>query len=85
MIHSLSGGVLADNGPMLFAKVDVHGTPGWYLAPLIVEAGDRVLVPFGREGDLTEGVVVRVETCTRQTAPVPVSRARSIEKKLENR
>ena len=83
MIHSLSGGVLADNSPMLFAKVDVLGTPCWYLAPFFVEAGDKVLVPFGREERLTEGTVLRTETCTRQTAPVPVSRAKSIREKLE--
>ena len=56
--------------------MDVAGTPCWYLAPRKVEAGDKVLVPFGREN--AEGVVVRTENCTRQTAPVPVGRAKRI-------
>ena len=67
MIHSLSGGVLADGEVYTFAKVDVAGTPCWYLAPRKVEAGNKVL-----------GVVVRTENCTRQTAPVPVGRAKNI-------
>ena len=62
MIHSLSGGVLSDGEVYTFAKVD--------------EAGAKVLVPFEREN--AEGVVVRTENCTRQTAPVPVGRAKRI-------
>ncbi len=77
MIHSLSGGVLADNEVCTFAKVDVAGTPQWFLAPRTLAAGTRVLVPFGRAGR-AEGVVLRCETCTPQTAPVAVGRARSI-------
>ena len=76
MIHSLSGGVLADGEVYTFAKVDVAGTPCWYLAPRKVEVGHKVLVPVGREN--AEGVVVRTENCTRQTAPVPVGRAKRI-------
>ena len=49
MIHSLSGGVLSDGEVYTFAKVDVAGTPCWYLAPFRVEVGANVLVPFGRE------------------------------------
>ena len=45
MIHSLSGGVLSDGGICFFAKVDVAGTPAWYLAPRRLEAGTRVVVP----------------------------------------
>ncbi len=84
MIHSLSGGVLADDRQMLFAKVDVMGTPCWYLAPFPVEAGDRVLVPFGRSAQPVAGTVLRTEVNGRQTAPVPMNRVKSIEKKLEN-
>lgn len=76
MIHSLSGGVLSDGEVYTFAKVDLAGTPRWYLAPFKVEAGAKVLVLFEREN--AEGVVVRTENCTRQTAPVPVGRAKRI-------
>ncbi len=82
MIHSLSGGVLADNTPKLFAKVEMGGAPCWYLSPFQVEAGDRVLAPFGREGTLAEGTVLKTELCTPQTAPVPMKRARQIERVL---
>lgn len=78
MIHSLSGGVIADNGVHVFAKVDVMGTPCWYLAPRRLAAGSRVIVPFGKEGRRAEGRVVRCEDCTPQTAPVPMNRVRSV-------
>ena len=76
MIHSLSGGVIADNEMYTFAKVRVGGAPCWFLAPFKVEAGDRVLVPTA--GGEAEGEVERVEFCTPQTAPVSVRRAREI-------
>ena len=48
MIHSLSGGVIADDGIYTFVKVDAEGTPRWYLAPVFrPKAGDRVRVPLG--------------------------------------
>lgn len=77
MIHSLSGGVIAENGVQTFAKVDVAETPAWYLAPRRLEAGTRVVVPVGRSGR-AEGTVLRCEDCTPQTAPVPMNRARAI-------
>lgn len=82
MIHSLSGGVIAENGNHLFAKVEIFGTPYWYLAPFTVEAGDKVLAPFGKSEQLVEGTVIRTELCTQQTAPVPMNRVKSLEKKL---
>lgn len=83
MIHSLSGGVIADNGEYLFAKVRVEDTPCWYLSPFpAVKAGDRVRVPFGSGGRLVLGVVERTERCTKQTAPIPLNRAREIEEIL---
>ncbi len=78
MIHSLSGGVLADNGVRTYVKVDVAGTPCWYVSPRRLAAGTRVAVPFGREGRRAEGVVVRCEDCTPQTAPVPAGRAKEV-------
>jgi len=77
MIHSLSGGVIADNGPFTFAKVQTEDTIKWYLSPLPVKEGDEVLVPFGAFGE-ARGVVVKTETCSRHTAPVPISRAQEI-------
>ena len=81
MIHSMSGGVLSDSGIYFFAKVRFEDTVGWYLAPRGVKAGDRVVAPFGTAS--REGVVERTETCTAQTAPVPVGRAREIERVKE--
>ena len=49
MIHSMAGGVLGDLGVHTFAKVDVGGAPLWYLAPMRVAAGQKVVVPYGRE------------------------------------
>ena len=78
MIHSLAGGVLADGEIYTFAKVRAGEEAMWYLVPelVFVEEGDRVLVS---EGHLTrEGVVEKLERCTRQTAPVPMSRVKEI-------
>ena len=72
MIHSLAGGVLADGEIYTFAKIRTGEAAMWYLVPelVFVKEGDRVLVP---EGHFTrEGVVEKLERCTRQTAPVPV-------------
>ena len=64
MIHSLAGGVLADGEIYTFAKVRAGEEAMWYLVP---------------EGHLTrEGVVEKLERCTRQTAPVPMSRVKEI-------
>lgn len=77
MIHSLSGGVIADGTPRLFAKVEVGGVPRWYLSPFPkLNAGDRVLVP-SPVGN-AEGKVIRTEYCSPQTAPVPIRRAQEI-------
>ena len=84
MIHSLAGGVLADFENMLFAKVETSEGPRWYIAPFSVEAGEEVLAPVGYAERLERCRVIRTELCTRQTAPVPVNRARMLEKKCEN-
>ncbi len=78
MIHSMAGGVLGDQGVHTFAKVEVAGAPAWYLAPMRVQAGQKVLVPVGRENRRAEGVVLKTEDCTAQTAPVPLARAKNI-------
>ena len=78
MIHSMAGGVLGDQGVHTFVKVEIGGAPYWYLAPVRVAAGDKVVVPFGREGRRVTAQVLRTEDCTAQTAPVPLGRAKSI-------
>ncbi len=80
MIHSMSGGVLPGFEVYTFAKVELADGRRWYLAPFAVEEGDRVLAPVG-EG-MEEGVVLRTERCTQQTAPIPLRRALPLEKKL---
>ena len=78
MINSLSGGVIADNTALTFVKVEVEGAPYWYLSPTSkIKAGDRVLVPLGNR--TAQGTILRVETGTRQTAPLPLNRMREIE------
>ena len=79
MIHSLSGGVIAENREYLFAKVEIEGVPYWYVSPFpALKEGDRVLVPFGKGDRLTGGTVLKTELCTRQTAPYPLNRVREI-------
>lgn len=78
MIHSLSGGVIKENGTYTFAKVEIEGLPYWYLAPDETKAGDRVLVPFGKSGLPREGIVLRVEVCSAQVAPVPMNRVKEV-------
>lgn len=78
MIHSLSGGVIAENGKHTFVKVELGGAPYWFLADCAVKEGDRVLVPFGK-GDLpTEAIVIKKEENTAQCAPVPMNRIKEI-------
>lgn len=79
MIHSLSGGVIAENGYYTFAKVEVDGSPWWYLAEEDVAVGDKVLVSSGRAR--REGIVIKVEkNVSNQCAPVPMNRIGRIEK-----
>ncbi len=80
MIHSLSGGVIAENGTHTFVKVEIDQMPYWYLSPFKVKEGDTVLVPFGKWEMLREGKVVKIETCSAQCAPVPMNRIKSVEK-----
>lgn len=81
MIHSMSGGVISENGRYTFVKVELDGTPQWYLSSSSsVKAGDRVLLPCGY---LTrEAVVVKVEEADAQCAPVPMKRIKEILKVL---
>lgn len=79
MIHSLSGGVIAENGEYLFAKVEIEGVPYWYVSPFAeIKAGDHVLVPLRAGERFVRGTVMRTERCTRQTAPFPMNRIQEI-------
>ena len=77
MIHSLSGGVIADGNIYTFVKVEVGGAPRWFICPFPVREGDRVLVPFNYIEE-KEGVALKVESCTAQTAPCSVKRTPEI-------
>ncbi len=81
MIHSLSGGVIADGDIYTFVKVEIDGAPRWYICPFPVKEGDRVLVPVGYIEE-REGTVLKVENCTAQTAPSSVKRTPEILKIL---
>ena len=79
MIHSLSGGVIKENLKYTFVKVEMRGTPCWYLSPTSkIEAGAKVLAPFGKGGVPAEGTVLKVEEADAQCAPVPMNRIREI-------
>ena len=81
MIHSLSGGVIADGNIYTFVKVELDGEPRWFICPFPVKEGDRVLLPFNYIEE-REGVVLKTENCTAQTAPCSVKRAPEILKTL---
>ncbi len=81
MIHSLSGGVLSDGEFYTFAKVETEEGARWYLSPVSVKAGDRVLVPFAVAAE-REGIVLRVENCTAHTAPCSIKHTLEILKVL---
>lgn len=79
MIHSLSGGVIKENGRHTFVKVEVDGAPYWYLSPTsAVKEGMRVSVPFGKSGIPREGIVLRTEEADAQCSPVPMNRIREL-------
>ena len=79
MIHSLSGGVISENGKHTFVKVEINGAPYWYLSPFsTVREGDKVSVPFGKGELPREAIVVKVEENTAQCAPVPMKHIKEI-------
>ncbi len=83
MIHSLSGGVIRDNGLFTFVQVELDGAHYWYLSPFsTVKEGDKVVVPFGKGDAIRHAVVVKVEENTEQCAPVPMNRIKEIEEIL---
>lgn len=88
MIHSLSGGIIADYDKLVYALVSIEegadaGTKRWFISPFPeIKAGDAVSVPIGSH--LYRGRVDRVELVTKQTAPFPVNRTREIDSILKD-
>jgi hypothetical protein len=89
MIHSLSGGVIAENGTHTFVKVifsddPLYGDrPYWYLCPFSgAKEGDHVLAAVGRRTG-AEGVILKVEECSTQCAPFPMNRITEIEELIQ--
>lgn len=83
MIHSLSGGVIKENGVYTFAKTEIDGAPFWFIAPDGVEAGDRVIAPVGKNNVMRAGVVRKVErNVSGQCAPFPMNRMKRIARVL---
>lgn len=79
MIHSLSGGIIADDSVLTYVFVLTDGGEKvWYISPFpFIKEGDRVQAPL--RGRSVRGGVLRVEQVTKQTAPWPVNRTREIE------
>ena len=61
-------------------KGERSGTPCWYVTEEKAETGDTALVPYGKNGSLVRGEILKVEICSRQTAPYPMNRIRAAEK-----
>ena len=63
MIHSLSGGVMSDVQHVDFAKVEIEGEGVfWYISKIEgLKEGDKVIVPFGRDGEKVTGKDLRIE------------------------
>ena len=82
MIHSLSGGIIADYEDLIYVFVRLEsGEKRWFISPFpLVKVGDGVQVP-GRACP-ERGEVLKVERVTKQTAPFPVNRTREIERIL---
>ncbi len=85
MIHSLSGGVIRENGYYDFAKVifcdaPYNDRPYWYLCPFFeAKEGDFVYAPVGKDGRLFRAQIVKMErSVNEQTAPVPMNRIKEI-------
>lgn len=86
MIHSMSGGVISENGSYIYVFVQIEGglykgEKRWYISPFKnIKAGDRAEIPVGSR--TAAGRILRVEYVTAQTAPFPLNRTREIERIL---
>lgn len=85
MIHSMSGGVIRDQGSFDFVKVAIDGdpVPHWYISDFDVEEGDRVSAPVGKAQTPAPATVLRVErNVSGQVTPVPLRSAKRLIAKL---
>lgn len=84
MIHSMSGGIIRDYGSYMFVKVkiDVADSAYWYISDIDLEIGDRVRVPFGKNGVEKSATVVKIENVSGQVTPIPLKSARKVICKL---
>ena len=81
MIHSLSGGVMSDVQHVDFAKVEIEGEGVfWYISKIDgLKEGDKVIVPFGRDGEKVTGKVLRIDkNVSSQVSPIPFKHAKYI-------
>ena len=81
MIHSLSGGVMSDVQHVDFAKVEIEGEGVfWYISKIEgLKEGDKVIVPFGRDGEKVTGKVLRIDkNVSSQVSPIPFKHAKYI-------
>ncbi len=82
MIHSMGGGVIREYENLIYCYVQIEngaecGVKRWYISPyVLIGAGDKVVVPSGV--GTANGVVLRIENVTAQTAPFPVKRTQEI-------
>lgn len=91
MIHSLAGGDIRELKVADFAKVEIteeginKGVKLWYITDINgLEAGDKVLVPYGVQNSLIEAKIERIDRFVNaQTSPVPMKRAKKIFKKID--
>lgn len=85
MIHSLSGGIVSETQYVDFAKVSIEGEGiFWYISKIEnLQAGDRVIVPFGKNLKNVEGKVLRVDkNVSSQVSPIPFRHAKYIVEKI---
>lgn len=81
MIHSLFGGVMSDVQHVDFAKVEIEGEGVfWYISKIEgLREGDKVIVPFGRDGEKVTGKVLRIDkNVSSQVSPIPCKHAKYI-------
>ena len=89
MIHSLSGGVIRQNGCYTFVKVVFEEAlyadrSFWYVCPFSeVEEGSFVLAPVGVRERMLRGKVIKVERgVNEQCAPYPMNRIKEVARLL---
>ena len=82
MIHSCAGGVIRDKKSFTLAKVEIlqTGELRWYISNLpLLEVGDEVIVPIGRENVEVHARVLRIDKgVSEQVTPVPLKSLKEI-------